>query len=200
MLNVFFKKSFSKKGFIGPIGDDLPSLIPIVVSLLLFFTIFSVTLNAYNSKNSEIAKQTLMISASREMKGDSIILDYTQFQDRCDRIKLRYYPYSFMIAVYPTGGINSSGELETILENFTNMGVNTDGTLDLSSVDVNKIVGEINAKYVCGYKKKMGTNFSGKTRSYFLRYYPIAVQINQYISSKDYVVIIPAVMAVIVWE
>jgi hypothetical protein len=201
LLKIFFKKKLSKKGFIGPIGDDLPSLIPIVVSLLLFFTIFAITLNSYSSKNSEIAKQTVMISASREMKGDSIILSYEQFKDRCDRLKLKYYPYNFMMAVYPTGGINSSEELQYVLTNFTKMSFDQEGKLTLSGYDyVDNIVGGDGKKYVCGYKKKQGSNFSGKTKSYYLRYYPIAVQIDQDILGKKYVVILPAVMAVIVWE
>jgi hypothetical protein len=201
-MEKFFLKKFSKKGFIGPIGDDLPSLIPIVISLLLFFTIFSITLNAYNSKNSDITKQTLMISASREIKGDSMILSYDQFQERCDRLKLKYYPYNFIMAIYPTGGINPlDNPLENVLDNFKAMEVDSiTGEIINRGFIEDQIIGKSGEKYICGYKKKGGNTFSTKTRAYLLRYYPVAVQTTRNMSGEDYVIIVPAVMAVIVWD
>ena len=39
-----------KKGFIGPIGDDLPSILAILLALGLFFSAVTFTLNIYNEK------------------------------------------------------------------------------------------------------------------------------------------------------
>ena len=38
------------RGFIGPIGDDLPSILVLLVSLSLFFSSLSFALNSYNDK------------------------------------------------------------------------------------------------------------------------------------------------------
>lgn len=42
--------NIKSRGFIGPIGDDLPSVIAILLGLSLFFSGLSFTLNAYNNK------------------------------------------------------------------------------------------------------------------------------------------------------
>ena len=42
------------KGFIGPIGDDLPSLIAVMLALGLFFSGIVVALNTYNQKISSL--------------------------------------------------------------------------------------------------------------------------------------------------
>ncbi len=48
-----FKKLFSmKKGFIGPISDDLPSLIAILLALTMFFSALDFSLTEYNEKVS----------------------------------------------------------------------------------------------------------------------------------------------------
>ena len=105
-----------------------------------------------------------MISASREMKGDSIILSYEQFKDRCDRLKLKYYPYNFMMAVYPTGGINSSEELQYVLTNFTKMSFDQEGKLTLLDMIMLIILLVGMEKYVCGYKKNKDQIFQEKQK------------------------------------
>ncbi len=39
-----------RKAFVGPIGDDLPSVIIIILSLIMFFTAITYSFNAYNQK------------------------------------------------------------------------------------------------------------------------------------------------------
>lgn len=200
MLNNFFR-GFSKKGFIGPIGDDLPSLVPIVVSLLLFFTIFSVTLNAFNSKNTELNKQTLMIATSRELKGDSIILSTEQFYERCDLVKLKYSPYSFITLIYPTDSeLDQENPLDNVINDFSNIKIANDGKVDVSSIS-NFVLKEEKNAFVCAYKRKLGSDFTTKTRAYFLRYYPVAIQIKKTLGAYgEYYVTVPGVMAMVVWE
>ena len=43
-----------QKGFLGPIGDDLPSLIPLVTALILFFGAYGVIYRGFNEKNADI--------------------------------------------------------------------------------------------------------------------------------------------------
>ncbi|MBS3060067.1 MAG: hypothetical protein J4432_01010 [DPANN group archaeon] len=48
------KNQNHKRGFIGPIGDDLPSIIAIMLALTLFFSGLSFALDAYNQKVNSI--------------------------------------------------------------------------------------------------------------------------------------------------
>jgi hypothetical protein len=43
-----------RKGFIGPIGDDLPSIIALMLALGLFFSAVIYTLNVYNQKIADM--------------------------------------------------------------------------------------------------------------------------------------------------
>ena len=60
-----------KKGFIGPIGDDLPSIIAILLGLSLFFSGLSFTLNVYNHKLTayNILKGTMEVAHKVNDKG-----------------------------------------------------------------------------------------------------------------------------------
>jgi hypothetical protein len=194
-------KLFSKsKGFIGPIGDDLPSLIPIVVSLVLFFTIFALTLTTYNSKNIFIEKQMNMTSVAREIKGDSLFLDVSQFQSRCSAIQVKKYPYNFMVGIYP-----SENDLRDAINDFTAFSDEYSSPLDLHFL-VETVGDEMSGTpvaYSCKYLRVGATPFdSRKASNYLVRYYPVAVQykIPSSVSpgKPDYI-IIPAVMAMVVW-
>jgi hypothetical protein len=185
------KKFVSQKGFMGPIGDDLPSLIPIVVALLLFFTIFSLTLNTYNTKNSDIRKQMDMTSVARELKGDSLILGINQFNSRCDSIKLKKFPYNFVAGIY-----SSESDLKSILADFVSMSQDE----SISDSDSTDLLKSEDQGFFCNYVKIGSNPFTGKERSYLLRYYPVAVQYTLSIGNSNQYVILPAVMAMVVWE
>ena len=50
MRLCYVKCGSMKKGFIGPIGDDLPSVIAVMLALGLFFSSVRYALNAYDQK------------------------------------------------------------------------------------------------------------------------------------------------------
>jgi len=189
------RKFISHKGFIGPIGDDLPSLIPIVVALVLFFTIFSMTLNTYNTKNTSVRKQMEMTSVAREIKGDSLILGIDQFDSKCKSVKVKRFPYNFMAGIY-----SSESDLKSVINDFISMAedesIADNGSTDLLAADL-----EGSKKgFFCNYIKVGSRAFTGMEKSYFLRYYPVAVQYPLTINGSTQYVIIPAVMAMVVWE
>ena len=43
----------NQKGFLGPIGDDLPSLIPIIFGLVIFFAVFNTGFQAFQNKSRD---------------------------------------------------------------------------------------------------------------------------------------------------
>jgi hypothetical protein len=88
MLN-FLKQ----KGYIGPIGDDIPSLIPIVVALVIFFSTFSFTLNEFNLRSQSFTadRDTLIIATA--LKGDSYISAFYEFDNACKGVRVRGLHY-----------------------------------------------------------------------------------------------------------
>ncbi len=77
----------NKKGFIGAIGDDLPSLIPIFVGLVIFFAVFLNVFNDYNAKNKLFNLNQEAVEISMQLKSDPVIIDYDHFMEKCENIK-----------------------------------------------------------------------------------------------------------------
>lgn len=71
------------KGFIGAIGDDLPSLIPIFLGLVVFFAVFLGVFNDYNAKNKVFDLNQEAIEISMQLKSDPVITSYSHFQEKC---------------------------------------------------------------------------------------------------------------------
>ena len=62
------------KGFLGPIGDDLPSLIPLVFGLIVFFTVFTQTFNTFDERNTTFRDALGVIRLSDILVGNSYIV------------------------------------------------------------------------------------------------------------------------------
>ena len=76
----------SQKGFISSIGDDFPSLIPIFLGLLIFFSVFLSTYNTYKTNTTAFSLQQQAISVATIMKTEPVISDYNSFTDICDKV------------------------------------------------------------------------------------------------------------------
>jgi hypothetical protein len=190
ILNKRKEKFLGRKGFIGPIGDDLPSLIPIVLSLLLFFSVFSFTLTNYDAKNSFLRQQMTLLSVARSLKGESIIVDYEAFENRCNNVREKKFPYNFMVGVY-----SSTADFSGVVNNFI---VSGQGEISDSFLR-----GEKEGDYFplfCKYRKVGSLEFSEKRKNYLLKFAPIAVQRKETIGDEEYHVIVPAVMVMVIWE
>lgn len=87
----------TKKGFIGAIGDDLPSLIPIFLGLVVFFAVFLGTFNDYNDKNKVYTLNQEAIEISMQLKSDPVIVDYQHFKDKCEKINTTKNWNAFLI-------------------------------------------------------------------------------------------------------
>jgi hypothetical protein len=77
-----------QKGFIGPIGDDLPSLIPIIFSLVIFFTAFTATFSVFDKGNVRFDRTIKILKISDQMRGDKYINDISEFKDLCDTVSI----------------------------------------------------------------------------------------------------------------
>jgi len=191
-------KGFKGRGFIGPIGDDLPSLVPIVVALLLFFTTFTLALNTYNTKNAFLNQQTEMTSVARELKGDSLILGVDWFEEKCAALKMKRYPSNFIAAIY-----DSDVDMSSIMADFLGLS-SSSPTVELSTATLLKSVSQRDASlkpFYCEYKKIGAQPFAAGTKKrYQVRFYPVAVQYGFTVAGTTNSLIIPGLMAMVVWE
>ncbi len=88
------RAQLNARGYLGPIGDDIPSLIPIIVGMITFFAAFTFTLNEYNQRSSSFAadRDTLIIANS--LKGDSYLSSFTEFDTACKGLRVRGLRYA----------------------------------------------------------------------------------------------------------
>lgn len=77
-----------EKGFLGPIGDDLPSLIPLLFALLVFFSTFSFSFGVFNSENTSFQEDIAVLNVSRILKGTNYITSYNDFAQKCASINI----------------------------------------------------------------------------------------------------------------
>jgi len=61
------------KGFVGPIGDDLPSLIAIMLALTLFFTGLTFAMRTFNSRQRDVRLMQGGLDISRAIIRDPVI-------------------------------------------------------------------------------------------------------------------------------
>ena len=185
-----------EKGFIGAIGDDLPSLVPIVIALLLFFLVFGAALTTYNTQNSDLRERIETLSVARVLKGNSLLPNAAQFEENCAKAKLKPRPYSFVAAVFQAdhpideiAAYNDGGDIIGFSEEYMKGRVTDPGDEAYDSDNPDR-------EYFCQYLRVGAREFTGNEPGYVIRFYPVAIQTRD---SKDRVIIMPGVMAMVIW-
>jgi hypothetical protein len=88
---------YSKKAYIGAIGDDLPSIIPIFLGLIIFFAVFMNTYNVYRNSNNLYSLQNETIKIANTMTSEPLISDINTFKKMCDKVNTKYNWNSFIV-------------------------------------------------------------------------------------------------------
>jgi hypothetical protein len=104
-----------QKGYLGPIGDDIPSLIPILVGLVTFFAAFTFTLNEYNARTASFSADRDTLVIANALKGDSYIATYPEFDSACKGLRVRGLNYA--------AGIVESSSWEAIADEAETSGL-----------------------------------------------------------------------------
>ena len=78
----------NRKGFMGPIGDDLPSLIPLLFALIIFFSTFTFALNEFNLENLDINSKLEVLRVARVLRSNGIIAGHDDWERLCDNVPL----------------------------------------------------------------------------------------------------------------
>ena len=71
------------KGFLGPIGDDLPSLIPLIFALMMFFYVFTFTWNTFDQKGRAFNDALVALRIGNTLKGNNYLRGMETFEERC---------------------------------------------------------------------------------------------------------------------
>jgi len=113
------------RGFLGPIGDDLPSLIPLLFALMMFFYVFTFTWNVFDQKGAAFNDSLEALRVANTLKGNNYLRGIGSFNERCTEAQ-SIKRIKFMVGLLPlsTGpGQNFSGiDLETIEDDFFESG------------------------------------------------------------------------------
>lgn len=75
-----------RKGFVGPLGDDIPSIFPIVAGVLLFIGTLSYAIDTINEKNAyfDVRRAALGLSYIATDKG---VVSENVFAEKCGSMK-----------------------------------------------------------------------------------------------------------------
>jgi hypothetical protein len=76
------------RGFLGPIGDDLPSLVPLLLALVIFFSTFTFAWTVYSDRNKNFENDLEVLNISRILKSGGYVTSYEDFEQKCDSISL----------------------------------------------------------------------------------------------------------------
>jgi hypothetical protein len=76
----------NKKGFIGAIGDDFPSLIPLFFAILIFFSSLTYAFTTINDKNAYINTYLDSLKIAKTALGNGMYSGYEDFVDKTDNI------------------------------------------------------------------------------------------------------------------
>jgi hypothetical protein len=108
----------NQKGFIGSIGDDLPSLIPIFLGLVVFFSVFLGVFNDYNQKNKVYTLNQEAVEISMQLKSDPVIVDYDHFMEKCNSIKSTKNWTAFLVGLPLDTDNYQAINIQGITENY----------------------------------------------------------------------------------
>lgn len=114
-----------EKGFLGPIGDDLPSLIPLLFALMIFFYVFTFTWSIFDQRGQAFDDAISALRVGNTMKGNNYMRGMDSFQERCSEAK-SIRSVKFMAGLLPlsTGpGQTFEGiDIETLESSFFSPG------------------------------------------------------------------------------
>jgi hypothetical protein len=169
----------SNKGFIGTIGDDLPSLIPIFIGLLVFFSVFLNTYNVYKNNTDIYSLQQEAISISITLKENSLIPNYESFNNTCKKINTNKNWSAFIV------------DLPLNVENITPLDPNNINILEYTE-------NGYSYPYICGTvtdPNDLPIVNSDITKIIYM--YPITIQ-KQFSNNRSHAV--PAKLYIMIWD
>ena len=119
----------TEKGFLGPIGDDLPSLIPLLFALMIFFYVFTITWTAFDERGRAFNDALSAMRVGNTLKGNNYLRGLETFQERCNEAqslkRIKFMAGLLPLSVGPPGipGEKFEGiDIETLESDFFDFG------------------------------------------------------------------------------
>jgi hypothetical protein len=174
------------KGYIGSIGDDLPSLIPLFLGIVLFFAVFINTYNVYTQSTSLYNMQDEALRIALILKEEPVIIDHNFFIDVCKKVDTTYNWTAFITDI----DLNASKNMPINLQKLKQ---EKDNEIENQSIAYEKLDEEDDPKqFICGDYNNF-LNISEKRTSKIINYmFPLTRQ--QEVNST------PVKLYVIMWN
>ncbi len=173
----WLRNALGWRGFIGPIGDDLPSLIPIIFALIIFFSTFTTTFQVFDRGNARFDRTIKILKISNALRGDKYINNRAEFVDLCKRVGVR--------------GVNFKAGLVDLKQQAGK---------PFEQIDLLKFVNDDKGIYEVNGKKLVCSRGKSKMRpdsEAIVKMFPIAYQDTVTISSGF--AVRPMLLVVVVW-
>ncbi len=190
------KKTFiEQRGFLGPIGDDLPSLIPLVFALIIFFSVFTQTFNTFDRRNAVFNENLNIVKVSDIFVSNSYVTlsGESDFTKRCQRAQ-SIREIKWKAGLLPL----DVGQLETKQPNSFFQGIDVQ-KLDEQFFNMAQIEQSINFQFSCANTEEKPRYTSEGT---IVRSYPVALEVNllgESIAKKRFYVK-PMILVVVTWQ
>ncbi|MFH0714828.1 MAG: hypothetical protein V1847_03185 [Candidatus Diapherotrites archaeon] len=178
-----FGKARGKTGFIGPIGDDLPSLIPLVFALVVFFAAFQSALSTFDSKNASFADDLDALKVARILRGSGYWVSQPEFAKACDIVNVRAIRFEAGITELNVRLFDSYGNISNRRELYLPHDLETD------------------AQYFCSNVKDLkdiSLSELQKEGKVLIRIYPIVIEVNR--PHNLGIIVKPVQLVVISWR
>ncbi len=170
----------SSKGFLGPIGDDLPSLIPLIFALMMFFYVFTFTWNIFDQRSIAFDDAISVLSVGNTLKGGNYLRGIDMFKQRCAEAQ-NIRNVKFMAGLLPL----STGPGQE----FVGLDVETLES-DFFTVD-----GE---KFICSNVDLEEESPMVESSNLFIRSFPLALEFSNPVTGSFYVR--PMLLTVVTWR
>lgn len=146
-----FKK---QKGYIGAIGDDLPSLIPLFLGIVLFFAVFITTYTNYTQSTNLYGTQNEALRIALILKEEPLIIDHNFFVHLCNKVDTSYNWTAFLVDINLSYEGNEAISLPALIDEYKDVGEDDMHDKDIISIFVDETLEETeNDRYkpfVCG--------------------------------------------------
>lgn len=136
-------KNKTKKGYIGSIGDDLPSLIPLFLGIVLFFAVFISTYNVYTQNTSLYSIQDEALRIALILKEEPVIIDHDFYTNLCNKVNTSYNWTAFLVDIDINFSNNQPITLSTLKAEKNNI-------IEDQSIAYEKLPEEDSKQFVCG--------------------------------------------------
>lgn len=171
-----------QKGFLGPIGDDLPSLIPLLFALMMFFYVFTSTWNMFDRENVIFNDALEALNVGSVLKGNNYLRGFETFEQRC-------------LEAQSIRRINFMGGL---LPLSTGPGQTFSG-IDLETLETDFFLSDGDTFFCTNFKDGVvGDAVNNESRNLIIRSFPVALEFHNKTTNVFYVR--PMLLVVVTWR